>query len=136
MKIAIDIMGTDHGPKELVLGAVNAVKKYDCEVVLVGDEEVAKEWLGKYNALDNQMNYEYARHEKREKRSKKEIGIHSIRGGNEVGKHSVIFFSNNESFEITHNVNSRAVFANGAIKAATFLFHQEPGFYDMNDLCR
>ena len=54
MKIAIDIMGTDHGPKELVLGAVNAVKKYDCEVVLVGDEEVAKEWLGKYNALDNQ----------------------------------------------------------------------------------
>ena len=88
------------------------------------------------NALDNQMNYEYARHEKREKRSKKEIGIHSIRGGNEVGKHSVIFFSNNESFEITHNVNSRAVFANGAIKAANFLFHQEPGFYDMNDLCR
>ena len=88
------------------------------------------------NALDNQMNYEYSRHEKREKRSKKEIGIHSIRGGNEVGKHSVIFFSNNESFEITHNVNSRAVFANGAIKAANFLFHQEPGFYDMNDLCR
>lgn len=88
------------------------------------------------NALDGQMNYEYARHEKREKRSKKEIGIHSIRGGNEVGKHSVIFFSNNESFEITHNVNSRAVFASGAIKAANFLFHQEPGLYDMNDLCR
>ena len=54
MKIAIDIMGTDHGPKELVLGAVNAVKKFGCEVVLVGDEEVAKEWLAKYNALDNQ----------------------------------------------------------------------------------
>ena len=54
MRIAIDIMGTDHGPKELVLGAVNAVKKFGCEVVLVGDEEVAKEWLAKYNALDNQ----------------------------------------------------------------------------------
>lgn len=87
-------------------------------------------------ALNNEMHYEYSRHEKREKRTKKEIGIHSIRGGNEVGKHSVIFFSNNESFEITHNVNSRAVFANGAIRAASYLFHQEPGFYNMNDLCK
>lgn len=63
------------------------------------------------NALNNEMHYEYDRHSKREKRDKKEIGIHSIRGGNEVGKHSVIFFGNNESLEITHNVNSRAVFA-------------------------
>ncbi len=54
MKIAIDIMGTDYGPKELVLGAVNAVKTYGCEVVLVGDEAVAKDLLRQYNALDNQ----------------------------------------------------------------------------------
>lgn len=38
------------------------------------------------NALDNEMTYEYDRHSKREKRGKKEIGIHSIRGGNEVRK--------------------------------------------------
>ena len=88
------------------------------------------------NALQNKMNYEYSRHEKREKRTKTEIGIHSIRGGNEIGKHTVYFFNNNESLEITHNVNSRAVFANGAIKAAFFTFHQEPGLYNMNDLCR
>lgn len=87
------------------------------------------------NALDNQMHYEYDRHSKREKRDKKEIGIHSIRGGNEVGKHSVIFFGNNESFEITHNVNSRAVFASGAIKAAKFIVHKENGIYSMNDMC-
>lgn len=86
-------------------------------------------------ALDNTMHYEYNRHGKREKRTKKEIGIHSIRGGNEVGKHSVIFFGDNESLEITHNVNSRAVFASGAIKAAMYLAHKEPGLYDMNDLC-
>lgn len=86
-------------------------------------------------ALDNKMNYEYDRHSKREKRTKTEIGIHSIRGGNEVGKHSVIFFGNNESFEITHNVNSRAVFAAGAIKAAFFLVHKENGLYNMNDIC-
>ena len=50
MKIAVDVMGTDYGPKELVLGAVNAVKAYDCETVLVGDEKVIKELLVKYHA--------------------------------------------------------------------------------------
>ena len=54
-------------------------------------------------AKDNSMNYEYNRHAKREKRSKNEIGIHSIRGGNESGKHTVIFFGDNESLEISHN---------------------------------
>ena len=84
--------------------------------------------------LNNEMNYEYNRHSKREKRTKKEIGIHSIRGGTEVGKHSVIFFGQNESFEITHNVTSRSVFADGSIKAAKFLVNKEEGFYNMNDL--
>lgn len=85
-------------------------------------------------ALDGKMNYEYDRHSKREKRSKNEIGIHSIRGGTEVGKHSVIFFGQNESFEITHNVISRSVFADGAIKAAKFLVNKDAGIYNMNDL--
>ncbi len=86
-------------------------------------------------ALNKEMHYEYDRHSKREKRDKKEIGIHSIRGGNEAGKHSVIFFGNNESLEITHNVNSRAVFASGAIKAAQFIIHKDTGLYNMNDIC-
>ena len=86
------------------------------------------------NAQNNEMTYEYDRHSKREKRSKKEIGIHSLRGGTEVGKHSVIFFGNNESLEITHNVTSRSVFASGAIKAANFIIHKENGLYNMNDL--
>ena len=50
MKIAVDVMGTDYGPKELVLGAVEAVRKYGCETVLVGDEQVIKELLVKYRA--------------------------------------------------------------------------------------
>ena len=84
-------------------------------------------------ALNGEMNYEYNRHSKREKRTKKEIGIHSIRGGTEVGKHSVIFFGENESLEITHNCTSRNVFARGAIKAAEFILHKENGLYSMND---
>ena len=45
MKIAVDVMGTDYGPKELVKGAVDAVRAYGCEVVLVGDENIIKEQL-------------------------------------------------------------------------------------------
>ena len=86
------------------------------------------------NALDNSMHYEFDRHSKKVKRDKKEIGIHSLRGGTEVGKHSVFFFGENESLEISHTVTSRAVFANGALKAAEFIIGKSPGLYNMNDL--
>lgn len=87
-------------------------------------------------ALDNEMDYIYDRHSVRQKRKDNEIGIHSLRGGTEVGKHSVFFFGDNESFEITHTVNSRSIFAKGAIKSAYFLLNQEKGFYDMKDLIK
>lgn len=69
------------------------------------------------NALDNKMHYEYNRHSKREKRTDNEIGIHSIRGGTESGTHSVIFFGNDESFEVKHTVTSRGVFAERSYKS-------------------
>lgn len=84
--------------------------------------------------LDHEMYYEYDRHSKRAPRNQKEIGIHSIRGGTEVGKHTVFFFGDNESLEISHTVTSRAVFANGALKAAKFIINKPAGFYDMKDL--
>ena len=52
MKIEVDVKGTDYGPQELVLGAVQAVRAYDCEVVLVGDSEIIKKLLVEYNAAD------------------------------------------------------------------------------------
>ena len=85
-------------------------------------------------ALDNKLTYEFYRHSKHEKRSKNEIGFSSIRGGNIVGDHSVMFIGENETFEITHKAYSRAVFADGAIKAACFLVNKENGFYNMDDL--
>lgn len=88
------------------------------------------------SALDNSMHYEFDRHSKRAPRDKKEIGIHSLRGGTEVGKHSVFFFGENESMEISHTVTSRAVFANGALKAAEFIIGKPNGLYDMNDLIK
>lgn len=50
MKIAVDVMGTDYGPGELVLGAVDAVRKFGCDAVLVGDEKIITDLLHKYNA--------------------------------------------------------------------------------------
>lgn len=85
-------------------------------------------------ALNNELHYEYNRHSKREKRQKNEIGIHSIRGGTEAGTHSVIYFGEDESMEIKHTVTSRAVFAEGAIKAAKFLINQDKGVYNMNSI--
>lgn len=86
------------------------------------------------NALDNEKEFVYERHSKRAAREKKEIGIHSIRGGTEVGKHSIMFYGDNESFEISHNCTSRSVFAKGAIRAGKFILHKENGFYNMNDM--
>lgn len=86
------------------------------------------------NALNNEMDYQYDRHSVRQKRPDKEIGIHSIRGGTEVGKHTVMFLGENETFEITHTVTSRSIFAKGALKAAKFLVNKKAGLYDMKDL--
>ena len=85
-------------------------------------------------ALGNTKTYEFDRHHKHEKRSKDEIGFSSVRGGNIVGEHIVQFYGENETFEIKHTCYSRTVFAEGALKAAQFLFQQENGFYNMNDL--
>ena len=49
MKIAIDVMGTDFGPGEIIKGALQAVDEYGCQVVLVGKEETIKEELAKQN---------------------------------------------------------------------------------------
>ena len=85
---------------------------------------------------NNEYDYVYDRHSKKQKRTDKENGISSIRGGTEVGKHTVYFFGDNESFEITHTVNSRSIFAKGAIKAAKYLIKQPKGFYNMENIIK
>ena len=67
-------------------------------------------------------------------RSKKEIGIQSIRAGDIIGEHTVIFGGIGERIEITHKVSSRDTFAAGAIKAALWIYEKSPGLYDMLDV--
>lgn len=63
-----------------------------------------------------------------------EIGIHAVRGGGIVGDHNVIFVNDSEQIEITHRAFSRQTFALGAIRAAKFIVHQNPGLYSMLDV--
>lgn len=66
-------------------------------------------------------------------RSKDEIAVMSLRGGDIVGRHTAGFYGNGEFIELNHTATSRATFANGAIKAAIWLSSQKNGLYDIND---
>ncbi|NLY03639.1 MAG: 4-hydroxy-tetrahydrodipicolinate reductase [Campylobacter sp.] len=66
-------------------------------------------------------------------RSKDEIAVMSLRGGDIAGRHTVGFYSDGEFIELNHTATSRATFANGAIKAAFWLVLQKPGLYSIND---
>ena len=68
------------------------------------------------------------------KRTKQEIGIHSLRLGNEVGTHEVLISTGNETLTLRHEAESRALFAEGALKAAEWLVRQPAGLYNMQDL--
>ena len=63
-----------------------------------------------------------------------EIGMHSLRGGDVVGEHTVIFAVNGERIELTHKASSRDTFAKGALRAVEFLQTAAPGLYDMQDV--
>ena len=86
------------------------------------------------SALDDKFNYVYDRSQKREKRSRTEIGIHAVRGGNIVGEHDVIFAGTDEVIEINHKATSKEIFAVGAVKAAKYLAGKPSGFYTMKDV--
>ena len=82
----------------------------------------------------DKLNYEYNRHDKHIKRENGEIGIHSIRGKNEIGSHSIIFFRDNETIEITHKALNRIIYADGVIKIAKELVKKDKGYYIMKDI--
>ena len=63
-----------------------------------------------------------------------EIGMHSLRGGDVVGDHTVVFASDGERLELTHKASSRMTFASGAVRAALWLQGREPGLYTMEDV--
>jgi 4-hydroxy-tetrahydrodipicolinate reductase len=67
-------------------------------------------------------------------RGKNEIGLMSVRAGDIVGEHTVMFGGLGERIEIIHRAHSRDTFARGAIRAAQWLVKQKKGFYSMQDV--
>jgi 4-hydroxy-tetrahydrodipicolinate reductase len=86
--------------------------------------------------LSEKHKYVYDRQSAREKRSKKEIGLHAIRGGTIVGDHDIIFAGTDEIVEIRHTALSKNIFASGALDAAKFMKKNVPGLYSMNDIIK
>jgi 4-hydroxy-tetrahydrodipicolinate reductase len=88
-------------------------------------------------AVRNQQLAKVARHGREGivgERTAEEIGIHSVRGGDVVGDHRVIFATPGERVELTHKASSRETFAHGALRAALWVVQQKPGLYDMQDV--
>jgi len=76
----------------------------------------------------------YGREGQTGERDRKTIGFETIRAGDIVGEHTVMFADIGERIEITHKASSRMTFANGAARAAAWLTNQKTGLYDMQDV--
>jgi 4-hydroxy-tetrahydrodipicolinate reductase len=63
-----------------------------------------------------------------------EIGFAALRGGDVVGEHTVIFMTDGERLEFTHRATSRDIFAKGALAAAIWIAHREPGMYTFDQV--
>jgi 4-hydroxy-tetrahydrodipicolinate reductase len=66
-------------------------------------------------------------------RSKDEIAVMALRGGDIVGRHTVGFYNDGEFLELNHTATSRETFSKGAIRAATWIVNQKSGLYSIND---
>ena len=92
--------------------------------------EVVAETLGRdYNQVAN-----YHREGMCGERTKEEIGMQTVRGGDIVGEHTVYFIGMGERIEISHRAMSRDMFARGAARACQWLNGKGPGLYDMQDV--
>ncbi len=76
----------------------------------------------------------HGRHGITGERTRTEVGIHALRGGDVVGDHTVMFAALGERLELTHKASDRSIFARGAIRAAAWVSERPAGVYDMQDV--
>ncbi len=67
-------------------------------------------------------------------RTKEEIGMQTVRGGDIIGEHTVYFIGQGERIEISHRAMTRDMFSRGSVRAARWVTSQKPGLYDMQDV--
>ena len=129
---------------QIVRDAGKLLKDYDIEVIeahhrhkvdapsgtALGMGEVVARTLGR----DLAQCAVYGREGVTGERDPSTIGFATVRGGDIVGDHTVLFAGTGERIEITHKASSRATFALGALRAARFLEENSAGLYDMQDV--
>jgi 4-hydroxy-tetrahydrodipicolinate reductase len=99
-----------------------------------GTAKKLAEILCEERKLDYAKNVRHGREGLIGERPAKEIGVHSIRGGDVVGDHTVTFAGRGERLELTHKASSRETFAGGALRAARWIVGKPPGLYSMEDV--
>jgi 4-hydroxy-tetrahydrodipicolinate reductase len=99
-----------------------------------GTAKKLAEILGEVRQLDYAKNVRHGREGLVGERPAKEIGVHSIRGGDVVGDHTVTFAGAGERLELSHKAASRETFALGALRAACWIIGKKPGLYSMENV--
>lgn len=92
------------------------------------------EILAEVRGLQYNTDVRHGRHGDVGARTKTEIGMHAIRGGDVVGDHTVLFASLGERIELTHKASGREIFARGALRAALWAHGKPAGLYTMQDV--
>jgi len=129
--------------KQLVEQVSRTLKDFDIEIVEMHHRHKVDApsgtalTLGEFAAKGRGLNLDDVRVSGRDgqigPRSKDEIAVMALRGGDIVGRHTVGFYNDGEYLELNHTATSRETFSKGAIRAAKWLVDQEPGFYSIND---
>jgi len=128
---------------KLVALASKTLRDFDCEIVeqhhrhKVDSPSGTALTLAEHAASARELDLDSVRISGRDGvigvRTKDEIGVMSLRGGDIVGRHTVGFYNDGEFIELNHTATARNTFSRGAIKAALWLDTQESGLYSIND---
>jgi len=129
--------------KQLVEQVAATLKEFDIEIVeqhhrhKVDAPSGTALTLGEFAAKGRGLDLDAVRISGRDgqigARTKDEIAVMALRGGDIVGRHTVGFYNDGEFLELNHTATSRETFSKGAIRAATWLVNQKPGLYSIND---
>ena len=124
--------------------ATQILKGYDIEIVEMhhhhkldapsGTARTLAEVVCSETGLDYEKDVMHGREGLVGARPQAQIGMHSLRGGDVVGDHTVIYATDGERVELTHKASSRMTFANGAVRAALWFADKPAGLYTMQDV--
>lgn len=124
--------------------ATRILKDYDIEIVEMhhrhkldapsGTARTLAEVVCEETGLDYATDVAHGRQGLVGERPQRQIGMHSLRGGDVVGDHTVMYATDGERVELTHKASSRMTFASGAVRAALWLADKPAALYSMQDV--